>query len=78
MAQRFGKSLALDYLRIEDPVLAIAVDDALHQRLVAFENERATGRKSEALPPDQRYATDLDYDDSDFVPPPPPAWMTDG
>lgn len=70
MAARFGKSPALDYLGIRDPVVALAVDDALHQRLVAAER---SGR-SAGLPDGQRYATDADFDDSDWTPPPAPDW----
>lgn len=37
MAARFGRSPALDYLGIEDRVVAYALDDALHQRLLGAE-----------------------------------------
>lgn len=66
MAARFGKSLALDYLRIGDPMLALLIDDALHQRLVAFEK----GKKRADPPAGQRFATDADFDDSDWSGPP--------
>lgn len=71
MAQRFGKSPALDYLGIDDPVLALLIDDALHQRLVALEERQRAGKgRPMQLPPGQRYASDADYDDGDWVPPP--------
>ena len=65
MAARFGKSLALDYLRIGDPLLALLLDDALHQRLVAFEKKKPTADS----PAGQRFADDSDFDDSDWTPP---------
>jgi hypothetical protein len=65
MAQRFGKSLALDYLAIEDPMLALLIDDAAHQRLLAIEKRG----KPRTLGADERYSTDADYDDSDWTPP---------
>lgn len=68
MAQRFGKSLALDYLRIDDPMLALMIDDAAHQRLLALERK---GKQAEP-PAGQRFAGDEDYDDSDWTPPPAP------
>lgn len=70
MAARFGKSLALDYLRIGDPVLALLLDDALHQRLVAFER-RPRERARPGIAPEERYASDADFDDADWVPPGP-------
>jgi hypothetical protein len=66
MAQRFGKSPALDYLGIRDPVLALVIDDALHQRLVAFER---SGKDVDRPPAGQRFSTDADYDDADWTPP---------
>lgn len=74
MAQRFGKSLALDYLGV-DPVTALLIDDALHQRLVAL--ERRGGAPRPQLPAGQRYASDADFDDSDWSPPPAPEMSGD-
>ncbi len=71
MAQRFGQSPAR-YLEIRDPVLALAIDDALHQRLVRFESSGHENRP----PPDQQFATDSDFDDADWIPPDPPAGLT--
>jgi len=62
---RFGQSPAREYLGIRDPVLAYAIDDALHQRLIALERGGA---------PDTQYATDADFDDADWKPPPVPDW----
>lgn len=70
MAQRFGQSPARDYLGIRDPVLRLAIDDALHQRLVLAER----AGKPSGLPDGLRYATDEDFDDSDWVAPEPPDW----
>ncbi len=46
MAQRFGKSPALDYLQVSDPMLALLVDDALDQALIA--EEYAAGQRASA------------------------------
>lgn len=70
MAARFGKSPALDYLGIRDPVLALAVDDALHQRLIGAERRG----KPNGLPDGSRFANDDDFDDSDWTPPEAPEW----
>ena len=57
-ARTFGRSPARDYLGVEDPVLALAVDEAVALRL-AFEEQAQRSKKhlKGSIPEGQRYET---------------------